>query len=55
MQFIFFFPSRLDPILDGGKGDEDTVVAPQVPTGGLVGQTIFGHQTNSQLLNTAGV
>src|SRR3989442_3948195 len=55
MLAIFFFPSRLDPVLDGGVGDEDAVVAPQVPTGGLVGQTVLGHQADSQLLNAAGV
>jgi hypothetical protein len=55
MQSIFFFPSRLDPVLDGGVGDEDAVIAPQVPTGNLVGQAIFGDQTDSPLLDTASV
>jgi len=55
MLSIFFFPSRLHPVLNGGIGDEDAVVAPQVPTGGLVGQTIFRHQTDRQLLDAAGV
>src|SRR5947209_3398644 len=49
----FFFPGRLDPILDGGPGHEDAVVAPQVPTGGLVGQAVFGHQADSHSLNAA--
>lgn len=31
------------------------MVAPQVPTGGLVGQTVLGHQADSQLLDTASV
>jgi hypothetical protein len=51
----FFFPSRLDPVLDRGVGDEDAVVAPQVPTGGLVGQAIFGDQTDGLLLDAASV
>src|SRR5437867_2449042 len=53
MLSTFFFPSRLDPVLDGGPGNEDTVVAPQVPTGSLVGQAIFGDKTNGPLLDTA--
>jgi hypothetical protein len=52
---IFFFPGGLDPVLDGGVGDEDAVVAPQVPTGSLVGQAVFGHQTDSHPLDAAGV
>jgi hypothetical protein len=31
------------------------MVAPQVPTGGLVGQAIFGDQTDSPLLDTTRV
>src|SRR4051812_6410981 len=45
----------LDPVLDGGGGDEDAVVAPEVPTGGLVGEAIFGDQTDRPLLDAAGV
>jgi hypothetical protein len=55
MLSIFFFPSRLDPVLDGGVGDEDAVIAPQVPTGGLVRQAIFGDKMNGPLLDTASV
>src|SRR5437762_12742407 len=55
MVSTFFFPSGLDPVLDGGPRDEDAVIAPQVPTGGLVGQTIFGDETDGPLLDTAGV
>src|SRR6266853_1547416 len=51
----FFFPSRLDPVLDGGVGDEDSVVAPQVPAGGLVGQAVLGDKTDGPLLDTTGV
>src|SRR5262249_24363396 len=51
----FFPPGGLDPVLDGGVGDEDAVVAPQVPTGGLIGQAVFGDQTDGPLLHAAGV
>src|SRR5436305_1079684 len=47
----FFPPGGLDPVLDGGIGDEDAVVTPQVPAGRLVGQAIFGDQTDSPLLD----
>src|SRR5262245_63325400 len=50
-----FFPRGLDPVLDGGVGDEDPVVAPQVPTGGLIGQAIFSDQTDGPSLDTASV
>src|SRR3954449_12207829 len=55
MHSSFFPPGGLDPVLDGGVRDEDAVVAPQVPTGGLVGQAIFGDETDGPLLDTAGV
>ena len=55
MLSTFFSPGRLDPVLDGGQGDEDTMVTPEAPGGGLVGQTILGHDADSQLLDTAGV
>jgi len=47
----FFSPGRLDPVLDGGVRDEDAVISPQVPTGTLVGQAIFAHQTHGQILD----
>src|SRR5436190_22823913 len=55
MVSTFFPPGRLDPVLDGGVGDEDPVVAPQVPTGGLIRQAVLGHQADSQSLDAAGV
>src|SRR5262245_53824608 len=55
MPSTFFPPGCLDPVLDGGVGDEDAVVAPQVPTGGLVGQAVFGHQADGHSLDAAGV
>ena len=53
--WIFFFPGGLDPVLDGGKGDEDAVVTPEVPGGGLVGKTIFGNQADGEILDAAGL
>jgi len=50
-----FFPRGLHPVLDGGIRDEDAMIAPQVPTGNLVGQAIFSDQADSSLLNTAGI
>src|ERR1035438_1471569 len=36
-----FFPRRLGPVLDRGKGDEHAMIAPQVPGGGAVRQAIL--------------
>src|SRR5829696_3713001 len=55
MDSTFFPPGRLDPVLDGGVGDEDAVVAPQVPAGGLVRQAVLGDQADGQSLAAAGV
>ena len=55
MLSTFFFPSRLDPVLDGGVGHEDAVLTPQVPTGDLVGQAVFGDETDGPLLDPAGI
>src|SRR5947209_5425832 len=55
MLSTFFFPGRLDPVLDGSPRDEDAVVAPEVPGGGLVRQAVLGDHADSQLLDAAGV
>src|SRR5438128_9836968 len=52
--WAFFSPS-LNPILDRGKGDKHTVVSPQVPAGGTVGQAIFDHQSHRQINHAVGV
>jgi hypothetical protein len=41
-----FFPPRLYPVLNRGERDKDTMVTPQVPTGGPIGQTIFDPQAD---------
>jgi len=50
-----FFPRVLHPVLEGGEGDEDAVVPPQVPTGGAVGQSVFDDETDGQPLDPVGV
>src|SRR4051794_3484707 len=50
-----FFPRRLDPVLDGGVGDENAVVAPEVPGSSPVGQAVVDDQTDSPLLDAVGV
>src|SRR5262249_24102259 len=50
-----FFPRGFDPVLNGGGGDEDAVITPQVPTGGLVGEIVLGHQADGHLLDTTRV
>src|SRR2546428_7360547 len=52
--WAFFSPS-LDPVLDRGKRDKDTVVAPEVPTRGPVGQTVLDHQPHRQVHHAMGV
>src|SRR5262249_56457779 len=55
MASSFFSPGGLDPVLDGGEGDEDPVVAPQVPLGRLVRQPALGDEPDGQVLDAAGV
>jgi hypothetical protein len=50
-----FFPRRLDPVLDGGEGDEDAVVTPQVPGSQAVGQAVFDHEAHRQGADAVGV
>jgi hypothetical protein len=50
-----FFPRRLDPVLNGGVGDENAVVTPEVPGSRPVGQAVLDDQTDSPLLDTASV
>src|SRR5829696_9091435 len=50
-----FFPRRLDPVLGGGEGGEDPVVAPEVPGRGPVRQAILGHEADGQGDDALGV
>jgi hypothetical protein len=51
----FFFASRFDPVLNGGEGDKDALVPPEVPGGGLVGQTVLSDQADGHILDATGV
>src|SRR3954468_179932 len=55
MRSAAFFPPGLHPVLDGGEGDEDAVVAPEVPTGGLIGEAVLDDQSDGQGHDPMGV
>jgi hypothetical protein len=55
MRACAFFSPRLDPVLDRGKRDKDTVVTPEVPTRGPIGQAVFDHQPYRQIDHAVGV
>src|SRR2546427_10816364 len=55
MRACAFFPPRLDPVLDRGKGHKDPVVSPQVPAGRTVGQAVLHHQPHRQIDHAMGV
>src|SRR5512135_895802 len=55
MRAWLFPPGGLDPVLDGGVGDKDAVVAPQVPTGGPIRQAVLDDQADGRLLHAPGV
>src|SRR5262245_6449465 len=55
MRACCFFSPSLDPVLDRGKRDKDTVVAPEVPAGGTVGQAILDHEPHGEVYHAVGV
>src|ERR1700722_6770263 len=55
MRARFFFPGGLDPVLNRGSGDEDPMVAPQVPTCRSIRQSIFDDHAYGRLLHTLGI
>src|SRR5262245_24680744 len=55
MRACAFFSPCLDPVLDRGKRDKDTVVAPEVPARWPVGQAVFDHQPYRQINHAVGV
>src|SRR5262249_45579869 len=55
MRACAFFSPRLDPVLDRGKRDKDTVVAPEVPAGGTVRQAILDHEPHGEVHHAVGV
>src|SRR5499426_1025615 len=52
MRACAFFPPSLTPVLDGGKGDKDAVVAPEVPACRAVGQPVLDHEPYRQINHT---
>src|SRR5262249_8421533 len=55
MRTCAFFSPSLDPVLDGGKGHEHAVVAPQVPTRRTVGQTVLDDQPHRPIDHPVGI
>jgi hypothetical protein len=55
MRACAFFSPSLDPVLDRGKRDKDTVVAPEVPAGRTVGQAILDHEPHGEVYHVVGV
>jgi hypothetical protein len=52
---LIFFSRSLNPVLDSGERNEDTVVTPEVPTGVAVRQAVLGHNSDGELLDAVGV
>ena len=50
-----FFPPGLDPVLDRGVGNEDPMIAPEAPAGGLVGQAILDDEADRRGDDTPGI
>src|SRR6267142_3413950 len=49
MRACAFFSPSLDPVLDRGTRDKDTVVSPEVPTRRPIGQAVLDHQPYRQI------
>src|SRR6266446_3336083 len=54
MRDCAFFSPCLNPVLDRGKGHEDPVVAPEMPTRRAVGHAIFDHESYRQIHHAVG-
>jgi len=55
MRACAFFSPSLDPVLDRGKRDKDTVVSPEVPTRWAVGHAVLDHEPHGQVYHAVGV
>src|SRR5215471_7333662 len=55
MRLCAFFSPRLNPVLDRGKGDKDTMVVPQVPPGRAVAHTVLDDEPDRQINHAVGV
>src|SRR5215475_485909 len=50
-----FFPPSLHPVVDGGERNKHPVIPPQMPTGGLRGQTVLHDEAHGQGHHAVGV
>ena len=50
-----FFPPGLDPVLDRGVGDEDAMVPPEAPAGGLVRESVLDDEADGRGDDASGV
>src|SRR5215813_9922089 len=55
MRTCAFFPPSLPPGLDGGKGDQDAVVTPEVPVRRAVRHTVLDHEPSRQSNHTGSI
>src|SRR5713101_8082351 len=55
MRACAFFSPSLNPVLDRGKGHEDTVVSPQMPTRRAVGHAVLDHDAHRQIDHAMGI
>jgi hypothetical protein len=53
--YLRLFSPNLHPVLHRGKGDEDAMISPQVPTRRTGGQTVLDHQPHRQSDHARGV
>src|SRR5262245_5791475 len=49
------FSPRFHPVLNSGKGDEDSMVSPEMPTGRAIGQAVLDDQPHGQSDDTVSV
>src|SRR5438552_18044485 len=50
-----FLPPGLHPVLDGGVGNENSMIAPQMPTCRLIRQAVLHDESHGQRNNAMGV
>src|SRR5712692_7181054 len=55
MRACAFFSPSLNPVLDRGKGHEDPVVSPQMPTRRAVGHAVLDHDAHRQIDHAVGI
>jgi hypothetical protein len=50
-----FFPPGLDPVRDRGVGDEDAMIPPEAPAGGLIRQAVLDDEADGRGDDALGV